>query len=128
MEESILKSTKKILGLDADYTAFDTDVLTWINAACSTLRGLGVGNPDLYVDSDEQTWSQFEEDREDTSMIKTYVYLRTKIMFDPPQASHVMTAMQEQIKEQEFRLSVNREDRDYQPVNTTGRRGGRVYE
>ena len=117
MEKSILKSTKKILGLDADYDAFDLDVLTWINAACSTLLGLGVGSPDLYVESDEQEWDEFEESPEDLNMIKTYVFLRTKIMFDPPQVGHVMAAMQEQIKEQEFRLSVNREDRDWQDPN-----------
>lgn len=113
MEKSILNSTKKILGIDAEYTAFDLDVLTWINAACSTLQGLGVIPDSFYVADESLEWDSFEASNEDLNMIKTYVYLRTKVIFDPPQASHVMTAMQEQIKEQEFRLSVNREDRDW---------------
>lgn len=115
MNESILTTTKKSLGLTESYEAFDSDVLLWINSAFSTLRDLGLGSIGFSVIDKDQTWDMFGEDLELTPMIKTYVFLRTKIMFDPPPTSFVMSAMQAQIDEQAFRLGTAREGRDWQP-------------
>jgi hypothetical protein len=110
MEESILKSTKKILGLAESYTAFDLDVATHINTAFSTLNQLGVGPVDgFFISGEEETWSNFDVPANQLHMVKTYVYLRVRVLFDPPQTSFHLTAANEQIKELEWRLNSFRE-------------------
>ncbi|QJD49589.1 virion structural protein [Gordonia phage Secretariat] len=113
MSESILDSTKKILGIDAEYDAFDMDIIMHINSALSTLNQLGLGPEEGFMiqDSSEEWGDLLEEDMRLNS-IKTYVYLKVRIIFDPPSTSFVLTAMQEQIKELEWRLNTYREGRD----------------
>jgi hypothetical protein len=113
VEESILISTKKILGLAEDYTVFDLDVLTHINAAFFILHQLGVG-PDegFLVEGPDETWSEFaliDGSQNSINLIKTYVYLKVRFLFDIPQTSFLVTAMENQIKEYEWRLNVARE-------------------
>lgn len=112
MEDSILTSTKKILGIAADYTAFDLDIITHINAAFSTLTQLGVGPSGGFMIEDATlTWDDFvTDDIQSVSSIKTYVYLRVKMLFDPPPTSFVIEALQKQITELEWRLNVHREE------------------
>lgn len=112
MEDSILISTKKILGIAADYTAFDLDVITHINTAFSTLTQLGVGpSGGFMIEDDTLTWDDFvTDDIQSVSSIKTYVYLRVKMLFDPPPTSFVIDALQKQILELEWRLNVHREE------------------
>jgi hypothetical protein len=111
MEQSILTGTKKILGLDADYTAFDFDVITHINSAFATLTQLGVGPAEGFeIDDDEATWDQFVGDDLGLNFVKTYVYLKVRMIFDPPQTSYLLAAMQTQIQELEWRANVHRED------------------
>lgn len=110
MEESILKSTKKVLGLAEDYTAFDLDVLTHINAAFSILCQLGVGPEQGFtVEDANDLWSEFNVPVEQLNLVKTYVYLKVRILFDPPSTSYHLTAANDQIKEYEWRLNVFRE-------------------
>ena len=110
MEESILKSTKKILGLDADYTPFDLDVITHINAAFSLLNQLGVGPVEGFsIEDDSASWSDFDVPSNQLHLIKTYVYLKVRILFDPPGTSFLLEAANNQIKEYEWRLNVFRE-------------------
>lgn len=112
METSILVGTKKILGLAEDYTAFDHDVITHINTAFSTLTQLGVGPAEGFmIDDDTAEWIDFISDSDlQYNSVKTYVYLRVRMLFDPPATSFVITAMNEQIKELEWRLNVHREE------------------
>lgn len=112
METSILTSTKKILGLDADYTAFDLDVITHINSVFSTLTQLGVGPVAGFMIEDETAdWSDFIPiDDIQYNSVKTYMYLRVRMLFDPPSTSFVIAALNEQIKELEWRLNVHREE------------------
>lgn len=111
MEQSILKSTKKILGLEADYTAFDLDVLTAINSSFSTLTQLGIGPPQGFmIEDDTVTWGAFLGSDLQLSSVKTYVYLKTRLIFDPPQTSYHLQAIKEQIAELEWRLNVHREE------------------
>lgn len=107
MEGSILISTKKVINLAADYTAFDLDVITFINSAFSTLVDLGY--PGFMIEDDTATWDQMLLTPEVTNMIKTYVFLRVRMLFDPPQLSFVIEAMNKQIQEHEWRLNVVRE-------------------
>lgn len=112
METSILTSTKKILGLAEDYTAFDLDVITHINSAFSTLTQLGVGPVEGFIIEDETAvWSDFIPDNDlQYNSVKTYVYLRVRMLFDPPSTSFVIAALNEQIKELEWRLNIHREE------------------
>jgi hypothetical protein len=110
MEESILKSTKKILGLADTYTVFDLDVITHINAAFSTLDQLGVG-PDggFFIENDRDEWSDFDIPANQLNLVKTYIFLKVRILFDPPTTSFLIEATNNQIREYEWRLSVFRE-------------------
>lgn len=110
MEQSILTSTKKILGLADDYVAFDLDIITHINSAFSSLNQLGIG-PTLgfVVEDAEAEWLDFGVPGNQLSMVRTYVYLKARMLFDPPQTSFHIDAMNKQIEEHEWRLSAFRE-------------------
>jgi hypothetical protein len=112
MEDSILISTKKILGLDKEYTAFDLDIITHINTAFSTLTQLGVGPPEGFMIEDETTmWADYFIDSDlEYNSVKTYVYLKVRQLFDPPTTSYLITAFNDQIRELEWRLNVHREE------------------
>jgi len=114
MTDSILLSTKKILGIDADYTAFDIDIITHINSAFSTLTELGIGPVNGFMILDElTTWDQFLQYDARMNAVKTYVYLRVRLLFDPPMTSYLITSLDEQRKELEWRLNVIREGDEY---------------
>jgi hypothetical protein len=110
MSDSILTSTKKILGIEEDYTAFDLDIMIHINAAFSTLTQLGVGPEEGFMIEDKlATWDAFLGTDPRLNPVKQYVYLRVKYVFDPPQSGYAVTAMKEQIQEHEWRLNVQME-------------------
>lgn len=133
MEESILNSTKKILGLDAAYTPFDLDVITHINAAFSILNQLGVGpEASFFIEDDTALWADFGVPANQLHLVKTYVYLKVRILFDPPATSYLVTAANDQIKEYEWRLNVFREYEEYPDeevtyLNDAARNNRRVY-
>jgi hypothetical protein len=111
MEQSILISTKKILGIDGDYTVFDLDIITHINTAFSTLTQLGVGPEDGFmIEDSEAAWGDFIEDDSEYNAVKSYIFLKTRQLFDPPQTSYLITAMEKQIQELEWRLNTHREE------------------
>ena len=110
MEESILTSTKKILGLDEAYTAFDLDVITHINAAFSILSQLGVGpEGGFYIEDASDVWADFIVPPDQLHLVKTYIYLKVRSLFDPPTTSFLIEATEKQIKEYEWRLNIFRE-------------------
>lgn len=116
MEPSILKSTKKVLQIADDDTSFDLDILTHINSAFSDLNDIGVGPADGFViEDDTKNWDDFVPDAEKVrqSRVKTYVYLKVRLLFDPPATTFHLSAAQEQLKESEWRLSVGREGEDW---------------
>lgn len=119
METSILSSTKKILGLEPDDESFDLDVLTHINSAFSILSDIGIGPPGGYAISDAtDTWDDLEiESQEIVNLIKTCIYLRVRLLFDPPQTSYLQAAFQHQIEEHEWRLNEMRENTDWVDPN-----------
>lgn len=115
MEESILIGTKKILGIAATDTSFDFDIITHINSAFGNLYDLGIG-PDtgFVIEDDTALWADLaEEDKATMSLIKTCVYLRVRMLFDPPTTSYLLGALEKQIAEHDFRLSVQRENREW---------------
>ncbi len=111
MEEKILTSTKKILCITDSYTAFDLDIITHINMAFSNLNQLGIGPIEGFaIDDNGAIWADLNLPLNQLSMVRTYVYLKTRMVFDPPSTSFVIDAMQKQIGELEWRLSHFRED------------------
>lgn len=110
-DESILEETKKALGIAADDTSFDVDVKMHINSAFGTLSQLGLG-PDggFEIEDEEAKWTDFLAEDLELSPVKSYVYLRVKMLFDPPATSWTNTAFKQQIEELEWRLNVRRED------------------
>jgi hypothetical protein len=111
MEQSILKSTKKILGVAEDYMVFDLDIITHINTAFSTLTQLGVGPREGFmIDDEDPVWSDFIGNDLHYNSVKSYVFLRVRYLFDPPSTSYLITAMEKQIQELEWRLNVYREE------------------
>ena len=119
ISESILESTKKVLGLDADNTDFDVDVLMHINSVFSTLQQLGIGPEEGFaIEDDTAVWSDFLEEVKLLNNVKTYVYLRVRMLFDPPTTSFAIDAMRKQIEELEWRINVYREGVAYPLVVT----------
>jgi hypothetical protein len=111
MEMSILTSTKKILGIAEDVTAFDLDIITHINSVFSTLTQLGVGPAAGFMIEDATaTWDTFISDDTQLNSVKSYVFLRVRLLFDPPATSYLINAYEDQIKELEWRLNTHREE------------------
>lgn len=110
MEQSILISTKNILGLDQAYDAFDLDLITYINMAFATLNQMGVGPTEAFaIEGDKDMWDDISLTVHSLSMVRTYIFLKTRSLFDPPATSFAIAAMDKQIEELEWRLSVFRE-------------------
>jgi len=104
---SILDSTKKILGLESDYTRFDLDVITHINSTFAQLAQLGVGPVDGFeIEDSTKLWSDFLDNNKLLNFVKTYMYLKVRMWFDPPTTSFDLTAKKEQITELEWRMNV----------------------
>lgn len=104
--ESVLTSIKKLLGIAEDYEAFDIDIIMAINSAFMVLSQLGVGPVKPFIIKGKaETWSDFME-TEDYEAVKSYVYLKTRLLFDPPQSSSVVDAMERTMREYEWRLNV----------------------
>lgn len=108
IKESILQSIKKLLGIPQEMKGFDVDVMVLINSAFNVLTQLGVGSEKGFaINSDKEVWSDFIGDDVRLNMVKTYIFLKVKTIFDPSQLSGaVMEAYKEQIKELEWRLNV----------------------
>ena len=106
MDESILTSIKKLLGITEDYQHFDQDLIMHINAVLMTLTQIGVGPVGgMLITDDSTTWEEFAGEVTDLGGIQSYVYLKVKLLFDPPQTSSVTEAINRQINELEWRLN-----------------------
>ena len=107
MTKSILDSTKKILGVSADYAAWDLDILTHINSTFSTLQQIGVGPVEGFmIEDNAPEWGTFLGDDPRLNSVKTYVYMRVRLLFDPPATSFAINSLEEQVREMEWRLQV----------------------
>lgn len=104
---SILISIKKMLGIDEEYTHFDDSVMIHINSVLLVLNQIGVGPPEGFLISDATSeWVDFIEEGLKLEFVKTYVYLKVKLLFDPPASSAVVEAINKQIAEYEWRILV----------------------
>lgn len=107
--ESILTSIKKMLGIDEEYTHFDADIIMHINSVLMILTQLGVGPAEGFViEDDTSTWVDFipESNAAQLHAVKSYIFMKVKLIFDPPLSSAVIDSMNRQIAEFEWRLNV----------------------
>lgn len=105
--ESILTSIKKLLGIDAGYDHFDPDLVMHINSVLSILMQMGVGPPEGFlITGAGEEWSSFITDKSCLQLVKSYIYLKARLIFDPPLSSAAIESINQQIKEFEFRLFV----------------------
>lgn len=108
--DSILTSIKKLLGLTEDYTHFDTDIVMHINSVFMILFQLGVGPDGGFSISDASAvWSDFLPEDTNLELVKSYMYLKVRLLFDPPSSSVVMDAVKRSIDEFEWRLNAEAE-------------------
>ena len=116
INESILSSVKKVLGIPSDYEHFDQDILLHINSVMSIMHQLGVGpEQGFIVEDDSTTWSDFFGEDVDTNKfmyVKSYICIRVRLLFDPPTSSGAIDAMERQMRELEWRITVTRDPRD----------------
>lgn len=107
LEESILTSIKKLLGITENYEQFDTDIIIHINTVLMILQQLGVGPKNGFSISDKTaTWGDFLPDGKNMEAVKSYVLLKVRLLFDPPMSSAVMDCINRMISELEFRINV----------------------
>ena len=105
--ESILTSIKKLLGITEEYTHFDADLIVHINSVFAVLNQLGIGSPEGFaITGQDEVWTDFIPADTRLELVKSYVYQRVKLLFDPPLNSSVMEASNRMIDEFEWRLQV----------------------
>ena len=105
--ESILNSIKKLLGIEPDDTSFDQELIMHINSVFMVLTQLGLGPTAGFVITDASTeWNDYLSTRTDLESIKSYIYLRVRLFFDPPQNSFLVDSIKKQCEELEWRLNV----------------------
>lgn len=105
--DSILLSVKKMIGIPNDYDVFDTDIILHINTVFDGLNQMGVGPEEGFSISDSSTeWSEFLTFGKNSEMVKTYMYLKVRMLFDPPSNGTLSNVLSEQIKEYEWRLLI----------------------
>lgn len=112
--ESILTSIKKMLGIAEEYTQFDADIIIHINSVFTTLTQLGVGpSAGFYIENDTTEWLEFIPDTRKLQAVKSYVFMRVKLLFDPGSlGSATLAAYERQIQELEWRLNVIAETKE----------------
>lgn len=112
--DSILTSIKQQLGIVEDYDAFDNELIIHINSVLRILNQMGVGKTGFNISDLSSTWSDFLGAYEkDLSDVKTYVYLKVRTIWDPPTVGSHVTAMENMIKELEWRINVQIDPLDY---------------
>lgn len=115
--ESILTSIKKMLGITEEYEHFDADLIMHINSVFMILNQIGVGsNKGFSITGKDETWMDFMSENAQLELVKSYMYLKVKILFDPPQGSTVVDAMNRQIGEFEWRLNAAVDPNDKKEV------------
>lgn len=106
MDESILISVKEFLNIQKDYHSFDNEIMVHINSSIFKLLDFGViSDPKFRVTGESETWSELFQDEDNLDAAKEYIFINTKLLFDPPQSSFVVESMKEIAKEDAWRLT-----------------------
>lgn len=105
--DSILTSIKKLLGIAEEYTHFDDDIVMHINTVLMILTQVGIGPEEGFtIIDDSATWDEFLPEGSNLASVKSYIYLRVKLLFDPPLSSAVIESTNRMISELEWRLNI----------------------
>lgn len=105
--ESILTSIKKLLGIQEDYTHFDNDIVMHINSVFFILEQLGVNSGTHFsIEDKEKLWNDYVTPDQNLAVLKSYMYLRVKLIFDPPLSGSLVEVIKAQIAEYEFRIMI----------------------
>ena len=103
--ESVLTSIKKMLGITEEYEHFDSDIIMHINSVFMILTQLGVGPPSgFFIQDKTSTWKEFISDETKLQLVKSYMHMKVKLLFDPPLSSAVIASMEKMIAEADYRL------------------------
>jgi hypothetical protein len=113
--DSILISIKKMLGIEPDMTNFDVEIIIYINSVIMTLNQIGVTPDGFIILNSDDVWNDMIGERTDIEAIKTFIYLKVRLLFDPPSSSFVLEAMKQLASEMEWRLNVQVENKTYVP-------------
>lgn len=114
MSQIILNSIKKVVGLAEDDLSFDLDIMMHTNTALATLTQLGVGPDEGFeIEDATATWEDFLGTDKRYNFVKSYVYLRVRMLFDPPQTSFLKDGIEEQLNEYAVRISILRESDEW---------------
>ena len=106
MDSSILTSIKKLLGIAEEDTSFDQDIIMHINTVFAILAQLGVGPANGFsIEDDEAIWSDYLGNATNLELVKSYIYMKVRSMFDPPTSSILADAMNKNISELEWRIN-----------------------
>jgi len=113
--DSILTTVKQMLGITSEYTAFDATIIADINSAFAVLRQLGVGKSDFSIKGYDESWGDFLDTESDSNIaeVKTYVYLKVRMLFDPPANGTIAQTFKESISEFEWRLNAEADDYEH---------------
>lgn len=107
MTDSILTSVKQLLtGLTENDDTFDDDIIIHINSTLSILNELGIGQPGFRIEGKSETWEDFLGDLTHVDMVKSYVVLKVRLMFDPPSTATMVETYERRIQELEWRINV----------------------
>lgn len=109
MDSSILTNIKKLIGITEDYEAFDTDIIIFINGALMALSQLGACPYGFSITGKDEIWENLGVPINSLEAIKTYIYLKVRLAFDPPTNSFVIDSMNSQIRELEWRIILQTE-------------------
>ena len=104
-ESTILSDVKRMMGIQSEVDEFDNDIISHINGAFFTLNQLGIGPDTPFVIDSATTWSSFETNVPN-SVVLDYLYVKTKLIFDPPTSSNILEAYRDRISELEFRMNI----------------------
>lgn len=112
MNENILGSIRHATGLGDEHVFFDPDLVMHINSVFDILHQLGIGpSGGFKLETGEELWSEFLGDSETLEMVKTYMYISVKLVFDPPQNSFLVKQLEDTKKEYEWRMNVGAESK-----------------
>lgn len=108
--ESILTSIKKMLGIPEEYDAYDADIIMHINSVFTILKQMGVGPSEgFYIEDSTSTWQEYVDNPIECNAVKTYMYAKVRLIFDPPQNSAHIECLKQTVSEFEWRLNFDAE-------------------
>ena len=112
---SILETIKQMLGIDPTDESFDNELIIFINGELSAVQKLGVGPEGYKIAGKDNIWSEFLGTRTDLEEVKTNIYLRVRLLFDPPQNSFAITALKDKVGEGNFYIELYRDKTEEVP-------------